>query len=449
MALNLELGARQNLVMTQKMQLAVKILQMNSLDLEQHIKQAAVENPVLEIELPDLEDEARARQEKLEWLDRMDDSNSFRFMLRPDEEREFPLYEKTGGDTLNDTLLLQLAGACLSAEEERAARYLIGNLDENGYLLTGMEQLLLESGLHEELMASALRALQRMDPAGVGARDLRECLLLQTERLEEPHPVLTALIERHLDALAKNRLDRVAAELGVTLKEVKEAKALLLTLNPKPGNGFFERGTVPYIRPDLFVVHFEDGFQVIYNDYGQPGVFVNEYYKNLAKDSDPEAAAWLRERLNGAHALIAGVAQRRRTVLDCARVILARQAPFFERGPGYLTPMTLNDVAQELGLHLSTVSRAVNGKYLQSQWGVQRLGDFFSNRASKTSESASRDMAMREMRRILDGEDRDEPFSDQRIAELLALRGIKISRRTVAKYREGARIPPAAGRKTF
>jgi len=450
MQMKLELSLKQKLIMTQRMQLAVKILQMNSLDLENYLKQEALKNPLMELDTShEVEDPGLARLKKLEWLDQMDESNSFKYLLRPKEEQSLPLYEKQTGETLQEALLLQLTGFEVFPQAERVVRYLIGNLDENGYLLTPKQQILKELKCDEQLLKDALDILYRMDPPGVGASDLRECLLIQAQRLNPPNPVLINLIENHLDNLAKNRLDKLAGEMGVSIDLLKKTRELLLTLNPKPGNGFSEHGTVPYIRPDLFVVRFEDSFQVIYNDFNQPKIEISGYYRNLLKNADAETAAYIRDKMATAENLISSINQRKATVLNCTHAILDRQMAFFYNGPGHLSPMTLADVAGDLDVHMSTVSRAVSGKYLQSQWGVQRLGDFFSRSVSKSSEQKTQDMATLQMKRIISQEDPSSPLSDHKIAQQLAKAGITISRRTVAKYREIAKIPPAAGRKRF
>ena len=450
MSIEMELSQSQKLVMTQRMQLAVKILQMNSLDLAHYLREESLANPLIELDTPlEAEDPGLARLKKLEWLDRMDESNSFKYLLRPKEERETPLYEKQTGETLEQSLLLQLAGFSLSPPANRAARYLIGSLDENGYLLIPNEQILKEVGCGIDALEEATRVLHRMDPPGVGSRNLRECLLIQARRLPQANPVLIRLIEDHLDHLPKNRLDKLAGEMGVDIAQVKAAREALLTLNPKPGNGLGEHGAVPYILPDLFVVHFEGSFEVIYNDFNQPKLELNSYYQSILKQADQETTRYIRDKMAAAENLIASINQRRTTVLGCARAILDRQMAFFKNGPGHLAPMTLADLAEDLGVHISTVSRAVSGKYLQSQWGVQRLGDFFSRKVSKTSEQTSYDMTLVQIRRIIEEEDPDSPLSDQKIAEQLSAGGIEISRRTVAKYREIANIPPSSGRRRF
>lgn len=449
--MELQLSQRQKLILTQRMQQSLKILQMNTLDLDTYIQEAASENPLLELEVPFTEEDAAVtRLKKLEWLESMDESSSFRYDVHTDSERrELPLFEKSAVESLEDTLLLQLPGFCLPPEEERLMRRVIGNLDENGYLAFAPGQLASSMGISEVKLQSLLALLHRMEPAGVGAEDLRQCLLLQARRLKEPSPVLITLIECHLDMLAKKRLDKLAALLKVDIETVKEARRQLLLLNPKPGNGYSAYNTTPYIRPDLFVVHFEDSFQVIYNDYGQPKLEISNYYRSLKGLADPEADAYIQECLTRAKLFIHSIGQRKKTILECAGAILQKQKLFFEQGPGNLLPMALGDVADELGIHPSTVSRAVNGKYIQCQWGVFGLSDFFSRNVSHESKDTSQDMAITQLKRLIEEEDPKSPFSDQQLKERLEGLNISISRRTVAKYRELAGIPAASGRKGY
>lgn len=449
--MKLELTQTQKQVITLQMQQSLKILQMSTLDLEQYIQNEVLENPLMEIEMPqEEEDPGEARLKKLEWLESMDHSNTYQYdYFSQEDSREPSLLEKGAHVSLTDVLLQQLPGFRLSSAMELLVRRIIENLDENGYLTCSKEQLAHFLKVTLQKLEEALTILHRMDPAGVGAEDLRECLLIQARRMESPHPLLFELIEHHLDTLAKNHLDKLAQDLGATIEEVKKARAQLLSLNPKPGNGYSAYNAVPYIRPDLFVVHFEGRFEIIYNDYFQPKITLNAFYRNIVNGGDKEATAYIRERLQKAEQLIASIQQRKATMMNCSGAIVRRQTRFFQEGPGHLVPMTLADVAKDLGIHPSTVSRAIHGKYLQCQWGTYRLGDFFSRHVSKKLENTSQDMAITHLQRIIEKENPKKPFSDQQLAEQLAKLGIHISRRTVTKYRELAGIPSAAGRKRY
>lgn len=449
--MNLDISLNQKQVLNQRMQLSVKILQMNSLDLEQHILNEALENPLIELDAPyEDEDPAVIHLKKLEWLESMDESSLYaaNYHYEP-EEKEQPIYEKKTADSLADVLLMQLPALRLAPELEHAVRYLIDSLDENGYLPADMEGLQPGSDENNELFNEGLAILQQMEPAGVGARNLRECLLIQARQLDEPSPVLLTLIEQHLDVLAKNQLEKLSKTLNISLEQVKEARRRLLELNPKPGNGFAPYDAVPYIRPDIFIVHFEGEFQIILNDYAQPRITFNNQYHSMVKEQNSEAAPYLREQLNKAEWLVTCIQQRKNTIMKCAEKILEWQILFFRKGPGHMASMTLADIASQLDIHPSTVSRAVNGKYLQCQWGVFAINDFFSRPINEDRQEQSQDMAINLIRRIIAEEDKRRPYSDQQITDLLIEQGISIARRTVAKYRESVGVPTAAKRKVF
>jgi len=427
MELGITLG--QKLAMTQQMLLSVKILQMSSLDLKNYIVSEALENPLLEFD----------------FLPQGQNTNS----ALPKKEWQTPIYESRTGETLKEFLSFQLVDFDVSGEVRRAAYYIIESLDENGYLSVPRQQILKELGCDKWVFADALNTIHQMEPYGVGASNLQECLLIQVRCLKISNCVLSSLIEKYLEGLTKKPLNKLASEMGVNFEELKKAKDVLLALNPKPGNGFSGPKAVPYIQPDLFILPAEGGFQVMYNDFALPKIELSNFYQHFMKSADSDTLAYIRNKTTEVKLLISSINQRRETVISCTKAILSRQWLFFDKGPGHLVPMTLSDIADDLGLHKSTISRAVSGKYLQSEWGTKRLSDFFSNAVSKSSEFKSRDMAVVQIKRIINNEDKRMPLSDQKIASLLGNAGITISRRTVAKYREIAKIPPAAGRKMF
>lgn len=449
--MELELSISQKQILSQRLQISVQILQMNAIDLDQFIRDAAMENPLIELDsVQEPEDQFQSQMKKIEWLDRMDGSNVYRDASKPEEEEEnnHPLYEKHANDSLYDVLLAQLPGFRLPPEKERVVRYVIGSLDENGYISMTREQMCRALNLEEQVLEEALDILHRMDPAGVGAEDLRECLLIQARRMENPSPVLLKMIDDHLNTLAKNQLDKLSKALHVSMDEVKSARDQLLAFNPKPGNGYSSHKSIPYIRPDFFIVRTEHDYEVILNDYNQPRIAINQYYRNLARETESDAARYIKDKLGKAEWLASCIQQRKSTMLKCVHSILDRQRGFFDHGPGNLTPMTLADVAEDVEMHPSTVSRATRGKYLQCQWGVFALSDFFSRSVNEGAEE-SQDMAQNQIRQIIAGENPKKPFSDQAIADQLNRQGINIARRTVAKYREQMNIPPASGRKKF
>jgi len=429
MSMELNVSLTQKLALTQKMLLTLKVLQMSSLELENYLIQESLENPLVELDISHVRD--------------VDSSKHF---SHREDMPQTPLHQKKTGETLREVLSSQLIDADISPLAHQIAQYLIDTLDENGYLGIPKEQILGEIDCSDEVLEEALNALQRMEPAGVGASNLAECLLLQAKRLDLTCPILEELIEKHLDILPKTNLDKLASIMNVKVDELRRAKDQLLALNPKPGNGFSKNTDTPYVFPDLFVVFVDDKFQAIYNDFNSPKFEINHLYQSLIKTSDPETKVYLQEKLARAKDMISNINQRRNTVLNCARAILSRQENYFKHGAGHLEPMTLADIADDLGMHKSTISRAISGKFVQSERGVLPLSNFFSR---NISEGKTHDMALAAIKQIIDNENPQKPLSDQKIAQELECLGIAISRRTVAKYRDLASIAAASGRKKY
>lgn len=455
--MSLELFLSQKQVLSQRMQLSVKILQMNSYDLEQYINDSAIENPLIDIEkLQQADDAEIIRPKKVELHSSIDESDAYAYAYgrKTDYiEYELPINERYMAKSLADTLLMQLPGFRLPEQVEQRVRYLIDCLDENGYIAIPRNQLMRNLSINDAQFHTAIGILHRMDPPGVGATDLRECLLIQAKRNPKTSPILILLIENYLDALAKNQIEKIAKALRVPLDDVKYARTQLLELNPKPGNGYSSYNSIPYIQPDLFVMRSENGFQIVFNDYYQPKIEISSYYCALEKDIDINAANYLKENLDKAKWLMNCVRQRKDTIMRCGGSILSHQINYFERGPGNLLPMTLADVAEDLGLHPSTISRAINGKYLQCQWGTIGLIEFFSHgvggKAVDSGIVMSQDMIMTQIRRIIAKENPSKPYSDQEIMMQLQNHGISAARRTVSKYREQQGIPSSGRRKKY
>ena len=443
MSIELNISLGQKLALTQKMLLTLKVLQMSSLELEDYLSQEALENPLIELDLPKL-DEA---DEALKELDIPYIRDFFKSSPRPLDAGQTPLYLKQTGETLQEVLTHQLIDSDISPAAYSVADYLIENLDDSGYLDIPKEQIMSELNCSLELLEEALSALHKMDPAGIGAFNLVECLLIQANRLITPSSALIPLIESYLDILPKTPPDKLAKLMDITPCELKKAQEQLLSLNPKPGNGFSKDTAVPYIFPDLFVVNVGDDFRVIYNDFTRPRLEINTLYQNLLKTADQETKAYIQDKLIKAKDMLSSIDQRRSTVLNCAEAVLARQKAYFEHGAGHLAPMTLSDIADDIGVHKSTVSRAISGKAIQSSRGVQLLGELFSRNISKDTEGKTQDMALVQIKKIIAKENPNKPLSDQKIAEELERIGIAISRRTVAKYRDLVGIVSAGGRK--
>ena len=391
--MNLELSLKQTLKLTPQMLQSMEVLQMSTQELADYIQDLVQMNPAAELTEPAAQsDESEEMWRRLQSLADADHQN--RQYLSPDREE------------LED--LSQASRLPLSA---------------------------LEQGLH---------LIQSLDPAGVGARDLSQCLALQLQRRGETGPALEIVLH-HLERLGRKQYHAIAQEMGISQKEVLRAQSLIQELDPRPGAAFASRDETSYLVPDLVVIQDEQGLTVAYQDSYLPGLHLSGYYCKLQKQSaDPEVKQYLTDKIKQARWSIQAVEQRRSTLLYCAQFIVRRQESFFRPG-GHLSPLRLADVAQELSIHESTVSRAIREKYLQCSRGVYPLSFFFSREGG--TEGTSVHQIKERLRQLVDQENKKHPLSDQKLCEQLEAEGCAISRRTVAKYRDELGIPSASGRK--
>ena len=451
MELNLEL--KQSLALSPQMVQSMEILQMGSQELLQHIEELLQENPVLEAEEPPGRDEEFAQvRRKMEWLESTDFQNRSYYRDDSEEERSADYGEsEEWRENLYDDLFSQLSGLTLEPEVKRAAVFLVESLTPNGYLDEEPDQLAQEAGCPLQEMEQALRVVQSLEPAGIGARNLAECLAIQLKRQGTDPLALRIVEEGYLDALAKNHYGRIAKGLMVSQDQVRAACDKIRALNPKPGAGFAGREDLLYVTPDVIVVSFPEHFELMPNDFYFPTLKISGYYKNLARDSgDPAVREYLVDKMRQAKWAIHSIQQRRSTLMECAQCILEHQEKFFRFGPGHLRPMSLADIAQRLGIHESTVSRTIRDKYLQCAHGVYPFGYFFSRglgRVPGREDGTSPDVAKALLKSLVAGEDRKRPLSDQKLCQRMEEAGVRLSRRTVAKYRDELGIPNAAGRK--
>ena len=450
--MKLSLSLTQKHLLSQQMQQSVKILQMSSQELNEYIKEAAMENPMIDMDNINAnpEDPFQIKLEKLKWLQARDKENTLQYSATYDDHEDgMPLFNRDQEESLLEFLEAQIPDFSLTEAQEKALRYLIGNLDESGYLTLTNEQMAADLSLPMEVILAAMDVLHKMEPYGVGARNLQECLILQLKHQENGSSLLINIIQNHMELLAKNHFEKLAKLLNTSVAEVKKARQQLCTLNPKPGNGFNSHCQTSYIHPDLFILHFQGHYEIVLNDYGQPRIEISSYYRQLSGQADEATATYINNKMKQARWLMSCISQRQSTLLKCAKVIVEKQQTFFAKGPGFLSLMTMADVAEILGVHESTVSRAVHDKYLRCQWGVFPLSDFFSRAVNVTVGQHSQDNILVLIKKIIAKEDPRNPQSDQQIMQELTKDGVKISRRTVAKYREMLQIPPASGRKQY
>jgi len=445
----LELIQRQTQQMDQRQIQRLEVLQMSALELRNYLQELSQENPVVELDdippaEPDWED---ARFQHLRWLADSDRQNRYYQGLWDYEDDPIARIGTGGGleETLPKFIARQLDRLRLDGDTARTVRFLSSCLDWDGYLRTPLDELAENSGIPLPLLEQGLSVLRTLEPAGVGASSLSQCLALQLERAGVDGPAL-AIVRDHLEALARCRCRCIADKLGVSLDEVLAAQKAIRELDPRPGAVFEQPGQTAYLYPDIFVEERDGHFVARIRSQERPAFQINSYYKELLANSDqPEVKDYLRKKVQAAQDVLGAITQRRDTLLRCAQAILDWQEGFFRAGEQALRPLRMADVADALGIHESTVSRAVREKYLQCQRGVYPLGWFFSRGGAGGDIGGA--AAKAALRRLIDGENKAHPLSDQKLCEALAAEGCPISRRTVAKYRDELNIPGASGRK--
>lgn len=455
MDLSLQLSQKQ--VLSQRMQQSVEILQMNTLALSEYAKTLAEENPLLEWneeEQPSLREERGERLlQKLEWLQENDEQNrgGYRVEQENEGERESSRFGRQDIQSLREYLLFQINILKEGEAKKRVLRFLAESTEESGYLEQGaLDAAMQRYHIAPEKAEEALRLLQALDPPGVGARDLRECLLIQLGQ-KHASPAACRIAEGYLDELAKNRLGYIAKQLRVSLDEIHTAAAEIRACEPKPGRGFFGGRPVEYVIPDILVERDGETLRVLLNSFAAPRLRLSHSYAKLLRQGvSAETEDYIAGKMKQAEWALQCIAKRESTLQETAARIVERQREFFLRADGELQPLRMADVAQSMGVHESTVSRAVKDKYLQCDRGVFPLGAFFSKAlATEGEDSVSADSIRGRLRMLIGQEDKTKPLSDRELTERLQAEGVQISRRTVAKYREGMGIAGAAGRKRY
>jgi RNA polymerase sigma-54 factor len=476
----------QQLVMTPQLRQAIKILQVSRTELETLIDEELCENPVLEDHAEvaeervtaDLAPEAprvdgvvgeidaapapeKTREESakdiadIDWRDyfenyggefhgaTVNESDSGDDDRRPTVENVL-----TRSPDLVDHLLWQLRLSSLSEAAEQLGELLIGNLDRDGYLKTSVEEIANLAAIPPEEVEAVLLKIQEFDPPGVAARDLRECLLIQLNQVGAGSSLAATIIRDHLGALESRRFEKLAKDLGVTVELVVEASKVIGALEPKPGRNFGD-GDIRYVTPDVYITKVGEEYVITLNDDGLPRLRVSQtYMKMLSNDPSGEAKGYIQDKMRAASWLIKSIHQRQRTIYLVTQSIVKFQRDFFERGVSGLKPLVLKDVANDIGMHESTVSRATSNKYVHTPQGTFELKFFFtSSLHAAAGEDVSSESVKQRIREIISAEDQKHPYSDQYIAAMLAKENVDIARRTVAKYREMMGILPSSKRK--
>jgi len=470
---SLNLTQKQGLIMTQRLQQALKLLQVPTLELQQILKHEIMQNPLLEEvdEVTESEDIAKedspeeeankeaeepADEDPIDWSEYMQDGALDRTYV-PQSETSIEFLEKVPvtRTTLAESLLEQLHFLEMAPSHVTLCEFLIGSLDDRGYMVTPLEAVSQATEATLEECERALRVVQALEPVGVGARDLRECLLIQLETRGEKDTLVWRLIATQFDNLVNRRFPEIARQLKCTVEEVQATADIVATLNPRPGLEVSAEDP-KYVVPDLLVERVEEEYVVLLNDRNVPRLRISSAYESVLREkkkselkgNENKTREYIQGKLNSARWLIQTIEQRRRTMIKVMTCIIREQREFFDKGIAFLRPLTLQQVARQIDMHESTVSRVCSAKYVQTPRGVFELKFFFSSGLeTEDGEDVSARTAKDIINTLIAEEDKKEPLSDQRIADLLHEKGLRIARRTVAKYREQLGLLPARFRR--
>ncbi|MDO9559342.1 MAG: RNA polymerase factor sigma-54 [Syntrophales bacterium] len=474
----------QQLIMTPQLQQAIKLLQLSRLELVDTINQEMEENPLLEEAVPDDDQEISLNQdtEEITVTDREEikvNDRTEELTGEGDGKDEFdwgsyledygPMgvtYDRPDGDatswdnmlaalpSLTDHLMWQLKLSRLTEREMHLGEQIIGNLDQNGYLVATFDEIAEQNKAERTEVEAVLGKIQEFDPPGIAARDLKECLLIQARLLGVLNPLMEAIIRDHMKDLELKNYNHIARKLRVPLPEVLHAVQLVCRMDPKPGRIYSEERTQPIV-PDVYVFKSGDEYKIVLNDDGLPRLRISNFYReimgsNSGKANNETGKKYIREKVQSATWLIKSIQQRQKTIYKVAESLVRQQKDFFDGGMNYLKPLVLRNIADDVEMHESTISRVVTNKYMQTPRGIFELKFFFSSGINKIGGDTIASKSVKEnIRRIVSEEDARKPLSDLEIVELLDKEDITIARRTVAKYREMMGILPSSRRKRF
>jgi len=471
----LHLKLSQRLIMTPSLQQAIKLLQLSKLELQEVLNQELLENPLLEelteetkpeeteSETAEQKTEEEAKTEETKEKDSFDEidydayfQDYLEYGYNPrgmgEEREEFPIENTlTRPPNLADHLTWQLAMSDASPRVKEIGQFIIGNIDEDGYLRASLEEVAASGPYPMEEVEAALQRVQALDPIGVGARDLRECLLLQLQYLEIANPLVEVILRDRWDEFMQRHFVQIAKSLGIELKVLETIVEVIKHLDPKPGRKYSNERAI-YVEPDVYVQKVGDDYVIILNEDGMPKLRINGSYRQLLNQTDSkqdgETINYIKDKIRSAVWLIKSLDQRQRTIYKVAESIIKHQKEFLEKGIDFLRPLVLRDVADDIQMHESTVSRVVCNKYMHTPRGLFLMKYFFhSGIDSDYGEDISSLTVKKRIQGFIDGEDPKKPLSDSKIMKILNDQGINIARRTVAKYRDELNIPSSTDRK--
>jgi len=478
MALELrqQLRLTQQLIMTPQLQMAIKLLQLSRLELLDTIRQELEENPTLEEDVQEVAPEEQSAEQSedlpadppstkevtieekirddIDWNNYIDEYNSSGRVHFETERRDAPNFESflTRKESLREHLLWQLLMTSPTEEEEKIGTLIAGNIDKDGYLDVPVEDLANESGATPDKVEQILSLMQTFDPIGVCARNLSECLLIQAKYFELDNTIVIEIITNHLNHLENKNYKAICKVLKTNIEDIISAVNVIIGLDPRPGLQFLDEEP-QYITPDIYVYKLDDNFVIMLNDDGMPKLRVNPFYKKAVmngKKMPDNVKDYVQEKMRSATWLIRSIHQRQKTIYKVMESILKFQRVFFDKGIEYLKPMVLRDVAEDIEMHESTISRVTTNKFVHTPRGIFELKYFFNSSIRSIEGDALASASVQEkIRLIIESENPQRPYSDDKISKLLKEANINIARRTVAKYREIMKVLPSSKRKQF
>lgn len=493
MAIEIKQGLRlsQQLVITPQLQQAIKLLQLSRLELATLIQKELTENPVLDEEDEDegevteqlkssegeLHEQAKIEDKghdhsndevgtkdgqlkeptDFDWENYIDKYNATGERSLPavsEAPEDLPTYENTltRSESLQDHLFWQLHLSNFSDGEKEVGEEIIGNINDDGYLRSTLDEIASKTGHSLDVVERALKKIQNFDPPGVAARDIKECLMLQAHLLGEDSPLITYIIDQHLPDMERHNYTQIAKKMNLTLEKVKELAHVISNMEPKPGRSYNQESP-QYITPDVYVHKLGDEYIVVLNEDGLPKLQISNFYRRMLANQDnvaPQTREYIQTKLKAAMWLIKSIHQRQRTLYKVTKSIIKHQHEFMEKGITHLKPMVLHDVADDIGMHESTVSRVTTSKYVHTPRGIFELKYFFNSSIDGTAgeENIASEAVKNRIQKLVASEDPKKPLSDQDIADILKNEHkIDAARRTVAKYREVLKIPTSSRRR--
>ncbi len=459
-AIRPELKVALKQVLTPQLYQLLKLLQMPYLELEQTVRNELEMNPLLEEQQesteeensqPQQEQETKKEFKEIDWTDFF--QGDYDYSYKPKQYINSAIPEKVAvvKPSIRDHLLGQLHLNVMSDEISTIGEYIIDSLDESGFLDTDVQEIMEALNTSESNVLEALKLVQTFDPSGIASRNIEECLTIQLyQNGYTETSVEVNIVQNFLKEIGEQKFDKIKRKIGVSEIKIREAVVVISSLNPKPLRGFGDKG-IRYIIPDLILKDLDDGYEVIINEATLPSLRINSYYREILEQKNnllKEEKEFIKQRLNSAVNLMKGLEERRHSILKVTNYIVEKQKAFFEEGVSKLVPLTMQRVSEAIGLHESTISRIVQGKYIDTSRGLLELKFFFSGSVTTSNNGDISVRSVREkIRTMVENEEKKHPFKDKEIAEKLETDGIKIARRTIAKYRKQLGILPARLRK--